>query len=62
MGDIITFNRLKLGEIVTVEANDEKYKCEVLSHEGNNVYKLRVLEGKHKGQFCYFGLERMEHE
>lgn len=62
MGDVLAFNRLKIGEILTLEVKEEKIKCEVLTHEGNDLYKFRLLEGEHRGKFCYFQLEGFEDE
>lgn len=64
MGKVLTFKRLKIGEVLTMEVKGEYFKCEVLNHEGNNIYKLRILEGKHQGRFLHFemvGLEDQRH-
>ena len=62
MGDVLTFSRLKIGEIITLEIKGVQAKYQVLSHEGDNTYKLRVLEGEHRGKFCFFKLERLDNE
>ena len=62
MGDVLTFTKFKLGEILTLEVKEELMKCEVLAHEGKNKYKLRILEGKYRGKYCYFVLEGFENE
>lgn len=60
MGKLLTFNRLKIGEVVLIEINDEELACEVLAREGNDLYKLRALEGPYRGKFLYF--EMIEYE
>lgn len=62
MGKVLHFDKLKLGSIVTVELGDNSYKCEVISHEGDNIYKMRILNGDLQGKFMYFHMTRMEHE
>lgn len=65
MGKLLTFKRLKIGEILTMEVKDKQFKCEVLTHEGNNIYKLRILEGENRGKFLHFemvGFEDQRHE
>ena len=64
MGKVLSFTRLKIGEIVTIEVKDKAFRCEVLAHEGNNIYKLRILEGEHQGKFLHFemvGFEDQRH-
>jgi hypothetical protein len=54
MAEVIRFPRLARGEIIELEINGERVKCKVIKHEGNNVYKLKALNGKHKGYFGHF--------
>lgn len=62
MGDLIYFPKLKIGETITIEVSNEYYKCEVLSNEGDNLYKLRILSGNLKGKFMYFHMMSIERE
>ena len=62
MGKVLNFDKLKLGSIVTIELSYGTYKCQILTHEGENVYKMRVLNGDLKGKFLYFHMTRMEHD
>lgn len=62
MGDLLTFNKLKIGEILTLEVDNIKMRCEVLELTEKNTYKLRILEGHYRGKFCYFTLQRWEDE
>lgn len=60
MGKILAFAKLKIGEILTMEVKGQSFKCEVLSNEENNVYKLRILEGEYRGKFLYFEMINFE--
>lgn len=65
MGKVLPFKRLKIGEVVTIEVKEKAFRCEVLAHEGNNIYKLRILEGENRGKFLHFemvGYEDQSHE
>lgn len=60
MGKVLPFMRLKIGEVVTIEVKERSFRCEVLAHEGNNIYKLRILEGEYQGKFLHFEMVGME--
>lgn len=62
MGTILTFTRLKIGEVITLEVKDEQMKCQVMECTEKDTYKLRILEGKYRGKFCYFTLQGFEDE
>ncbi len=54
MAEIIKFPRLARDEIVEITIEGIKVKCKILNHEGNDTYKLKALNGKHKGMVGYF--------
>jgi len=55
MGEVITLQRLKLGEVVDMELDDGiRFKCEVHKYVGDGVYQLRALEGPHKNRLLNF--------
>jgi len=56
MAKIINFPRLKIGQIVRIEFEGDKIKCIVVKHEGNNVYKVKALEGRYKGYTAHYKL------
>lgn len=54
MAEIIRFPRLARNEIIDLEIEGEIVKCKIIKHEGNNVYKLKALNGKNKGFYGHF--------
>lgn len=62
MGEVIRLPIYAKGEVIQLEINGEIVKCKVIKHEGNNVYKVKALNGKHKGYFGYFKLTEFDNK
>lgn len=60
MTKILSFTKMKLGEVVNMELRGVKCKCKILEHLGNDVYKIKVLNGPFKGQTATLTVTRWE--
>jgi len=54
MANIIPFPVLCRGEIVNITVDHISVKCQVIRHEGNDVYRLKALNGPYKGYIGNF--------
>lgn len=60
MTKILNFNKFKLGEIVSVEHEGQTFKGKVLAYLDGDIYKIKVLNGPHKGQIAILKMTRWE--
>lgn len=60
MAKIISFPRMKLGEVVKLEYNGHKFKCKILQHLGGDTYKVKALNGPYQGQTSILQMTRWE--
>lgn len=60
MAKIISFPRMKIGEVFTIEVDGHKFKCKILQHLGGNNYKVKALNGPYSGQTSILQMGRWE--
>lgn len=60
MAKILSFTKMKIGEVVKMELRGVLCKCKILEHLGNDVYKIKVLDGVYKGQTATLTMTRWE--